>query len=389
MPLAAWIDAAFAATTVALPAGTDPSGWADAAASTGVVIVSAGGDVRMTATPSAWILEVVPAGPTVRVGPPRTLAEREALLVLASSLTEPLGSAREGDRSGTPVAPAPAPSGTGDPTGVARARATPERVPSPGGGGRPRASDAAVTGPSSGETRVEPGPVAEPGPGERAVAGPSTDAAPSVGAPIPSVASASPSPETGPAVVGRSPAEPPAPGGDPAEVAPAPAASRAEGAHPPTFSPTAAAGAAARLDGGVAGALRLGLAATVHPGLRVEARAGWTSASNLPVAVEGASAQTFTGTLGLEVGDTWFVHGGGGVSAVSFHEDGEDRGSVVWPLLEAGFGRAFVVGPLVLAPELGLRADLSTTSLSVRGEVQGVMSPVWGTLVIGSRLAPR
>lgn len=161
------------------------------------------------------------------------------------------------------------------------------------------------------------------------------------------------------------------------------------GAPRPTFSPTGAGGAAVRLDGGAAAAVRLGLAATIRPALRLEARAGWTSASSLPVDVAGAAAQTFTGTLGVEAGDTWFVHGGGGVSLVAFTEDGADRGSLLWPLLEASVGRAFVVGPLILAPELGLRVDLATTSLSVGGQVQGVMSPVWGTALLGTRLAPR
>ena len=61
------VAAAWGATRVALPAGTDLAGWEAAALSTGVVLSSTEGDVLVTATPGSWLVQVMPDGPAVRV----------------------------------------------------------------------------------------------------------------------------------------------------------------------------------------------------------------------------------------------------------------------------------------------------------------------------------
>jgi hypothetical protein len=408
-----WTIALAGATTrVALPAGTDTAGWSDAAARTGVELAASEPDVLVTATPGVWILRVVPTGPQAQVVPPRSAAEREAVLILADSLARPVGTAAHPlVATGPPPEPrTPAVAATQP---AARAPTTPSVTPA----GRTRAvtakAAAAPRATAPRATAAGPPRIASAGtvttqdtiptassdtppittPVTTTVPPDTTTVAPVTTSVAPVTTSVAPVTTTVPPVtttVAFAPVTPPittpvttsittivAP-----VVTPEPdvSAVRSPDSDPgPTarYYPAVSLAAGVRLDGGPAANVRASVGRAFTPALRAQLELGYTSPSTLPSPILDGTVSSAHVGLAVEVGERWFGHVGAAVTVGWFAQDGQDRGWELWPTLAVAAGHAFPLGPLVLAPDVGLRADLARATLTVDGDPAAALSPLW------------
>lgn len=384
---------AFAGPTVGLPAGTNPVGWATAAQVSGVTVVSGTGDVNVTATPDAWLLEVSEGGQIVRVPPPTTPTEREALLALAASLAEPLWS--------------------GAPTPVVATNNLPEQVPTLSSPARPTPTTTTSRSSTSSGPPVPPAALPELTPLELGSPPPVTATLqpPDAASPWGPGASAEPvaasrvgvlpgiaadSPPSGPptAVTADPPSAAPGRPAPPVASDPNEADAVLDVLVPPPRRPSApfatvAGGAVFRPHGGVSGAVVTAAGLRLSPRAAAGLRLSYYSWSDVPVSAGPGDVEAAALLADFAWGDRLYVRGGGGAALLHFRQETEDRGVVFSPTLEAGVGAALPWGPVRLVPELTLRVDLAETTILRGGAVAASVSPLWIGVSVGARLGDR
>lgn len=313
----------------------------------GVTLTSGAGDVNVTATPEAWVLAVGEGGRSARVPPPITPADREAVLALAASLTEPLW-------TGAPAAPSLGgpPAGARRPLREGRAVAKRERM--------------TVAVVEVAKLQSPPATPAPPPPPPPAPPPPPTATLVAVATPL--------------AVPSPAPLLPPAALAPVAPAEPNPVV-RAAGRRMPYAATDG--GLVLRMDGGLAGAVGVAGGLRLSPSIAAGLRGRYFSRSDVPPSAGVGDVESGALTLEVRAGTTIFGRAGAGAALMHYREAGEDRGTVFAPVLDAGLGASVPLGPLRLAPELNLRVDLAATSITRGDALVASVSPLWLGAALG------